>query len=146
VPNATEPTIPASLPCWTSSRSSPTLAAQLPAEQAADLQIVAWSPTLPLVVVANLLRPLLVELASTMPCALAHLVDSGLLREEVDEIGRAFAERLGLRERRVGGRVADGRLIRSARQVRASDRSCGRDRGAALVRTAPGRRGPDSLR
>ncbi len=60
---------------------------------------VADRPEGPPVVVANLLRPLLVELASSMPRAPAHLVAGGLLREEVDEVGRAFAERLGLRER-----------------------------------------------
>jgi ribosomal protein L11 methyltransferase len=51
------------------------------------------------VVLANLLRPLLLELAQTMPSAPAHLLAGGLLVGEADEIGRAFAERLGLRER-----------------------------------------------
>ena len=51
------------------------------------------------VVVANLLRPLLLELARTMPGAPAHLIAGGLLSEEVDEVAAAFAERLGLRER-----------------------------------------------
>jgi ribosomal protein L11 methyltransferase len=53
----------------------------------------------PLVVTANLLRPLLLELSRTMPRAPAHLLASGLLREEVDEIAGAFGDRLGLRER-----------------------------------------------
>jgi ribosomal protein L11 methyltransferase len=53
----------------------------------------------PPVVLANLLRPLLLELAATMPAAPAHLLASGLLVAEVDEIVAAFAERLGLRER-----------------------------------------------
>lgn len=56
-------------------------------------------PEGPIVVVANLLRPLLIELASTMPAAPAHLVAGGLLTAEVDEVALAFGERLGLRER-----------------------------------------------
>ena len=51
-----------------------------------------------LVVVANLLRPLLLDLARTMPCAPAHLLAGGLLREQVDEVVEAFGE-LGMRER-----------------------------------------------
>ncbi len=51
-----------------------------------------------LVMLANLLRPLLLELAATMIVAPAHLVASGLLHEEVDEVAGAFAERLGMRE------------------------------------------------
>ncbi len=56
-------------------------------------------PAGPLVVLANLLRPLLLELAAGMPRAPAHLIASGLLVEEVDEVVEAFAERLELRER-----------------------------------------------
>jgi len=52
-----------------------------------------------LVMLANLLRPLLLELARTMSYAPAHLVASGLLREEVDEVAAAFSERFGMRER-----------------------------------------------
>jgi ribosomal protein L11 methyltransferase len=51
------------------------------------------------VVLANLLRPLLLELAAEMPRAPAHLVAGGLLRGEVDEVARAFTDRLGMRER-----------------------------------------------
>jgi ribosomal protein L11 methyltransferase len=51
------------------------------------------------VVVANLLRPLLLELAGKLPRAPAHLLAGGLLRGEVDEVAGAFAGRLGLRER-----------------------------------------------
>jgi ribosomal protein L11 methyltransferase len=51
-----------------------------------------------LVMLANLLRPLLLELAATISVAPAHLVASGLLRDEVDEVAGAFAERLGMRE------------------------------------------------
>lgn len=60
------------------------------------------------VVLANLLRPLLLELARTMPVAPPHLVASGLLVEEVDEIVAAFAGRLGMseRERRSSGEWA----------------------------------------
>jgi ribosomal protein L11 methyltransferase len=53
----------------------------------------------PPVVLANLLRPLLLELADTMPRAPAHLLAGGLLTEEVDEIAHAFDQRLGMRER-----------------------------------------------
>jgi ribosomal protein L11 methyltransferase len=63
----------------------------LPLMEAADGQS---SPT---VVVANLLRPLLLELAHTMPRAPAHLLAGGLLAQEVLEITSAFGERLGLR-------------------------------------------------
>jgi ribosomal protein L11 methyltransferase len=58
------------------------------------------------VVLANLLRPLLLDLAGTMatsggPAAPGHLdlIASGLLREQADEVALAFARRLGLRER-----------------------------------------------
>jgi ribosomal protein L11 methyltransferase len=56
-------------------------------------------PTGSLVVVANLLGPLLLDLAHGMSCAPAHLLAGGLLREQVDEVVRAFGERLGMRER-----------------------------------------------
>jgi len=52
-----------------------------------------------MIVVANLLGPLLLELACTMTYAPAHLLAGGLLREQGDEIARAFGDRLGLRER-----------------------------------------------
>jgi ribosomal protein L11 methyltransferase len=51
------------------------------------------------VVVANLLRPLLLHLSRTMPCAPAHLLAGGLLKEEVQEIANLFGARLELRER-----------------------------------------------
>ncbi len=54
-----------------------------------------------IVIVANLLRPLLLELARTLPRAPAHLLAGGLLAQEVDEIASAFAGRLGLRAREV---------------------------------------------
>jgi ribosomal protein L11 methyltransferase len=52
-----------------------------------------------LVIVANLLRPLLLDLACGMSHAPAHLLAGGLLREQVDEVVGAFGERLGMRER-----------------------------------------------
>jgi ribosomal protein L11 methyltransferase len=60
------------------------------------------------VVLANLLRPLLLELAVTMKRAPDHLLAGGLLVEQVDEIAVAFAERLGMheRERRESGEWA----------------------------------------
>jgi ribosomal protein L11 methyltransferase len=51
-----------------------------------------------LVVTANLLRPLLLDLARAMPRAPAHLLAGGLLREQVDEVVEAFGE-LGMHER-----------------------------------------------
>jgi ribosomal protein L11 methyltransferase len=61
-----------------------------------------------LVVVANLLRPLLLALAGAIDAAPAHLIAGGLLTQEVDEVARAFAQRLGLyeRERRRSGEWA----------------------------------------
>jgi len=60
------------------------------------------------VVLANLLRPLLLELAASMPAPPAQLIAGGLLCTEADEIAGAFAERLRLRERerRTGGEWA----------------------------------------
>jgi ribosomal protein L11 methyltransferase len=51
-----------------------------------------------LVVVANLLLPLLLDLAREMPRAPAHLLAGGLLREQVDEVVQAFGG-LGMHER-----------------------------------------------
>lgn len=53
----------------------------------------------PVVMLANLLRPLLLELARTIVRPPAQLIAGGVLREEVDEVLAAFKERLGLRER-----------------------------------------------
>jgi ribosomal protein L11 methyltransferase len=62
----------------------------------------------PPVVLANLLRPLLLELASTLLWAPSQLIVGGLLREEAGEVANAFIERLKLRERerRVSGEWA----------------------------------------
>jgi ribosomal protein L11 methyltransferase len=59
-----------------------------------------WAP----LVVANLVRPLLLEVAALMTRPPETLIASGLLREEVDEVATAFA-RHGLRDagRRHGG-------------------------------------------
>jgi|ERR1700722_18103789 len=51
------------------------------------------------VVLANLLRPLLLELAHTMLASPRHLIASGLLCEQADEVADAFAKRFGLSER-----------------------------------------------
>jgi ribosomal protein L11 methyltransferase len=63
------------------------------------------APVGPTVVLANLLRPLLLELADTIAEPPAHLIASGLLGEQVDGIAQAFAMRCGLCERM---RSADG--------------------------------------
>jgi ribosomal protein L11 methyltransferase len=65
------------------------------------------------VVMANLLLPLLLELSRTIEHAPAHLIASGLLRAQVDEVVDAFGARLGLRERarREGGEWAATWLV-----------------------------------
>jgi ribosomal protein L11 methyltransferase len=66
-----------------------------------------WAP----VVLANLVRPLLLEVAALMDRPPRTLIVSGLLREEADEVAGAF-ERHGLREsaRRTGAEWAALRL------------------------------------
>jgi ribosomal protein L11 methyltransferase len=62
-----------------------------------------WAGDVPMVM-ANLLRPLLLDLARRMPVAPRHLLACGLLAHEVDEVVRAFGA-LGLHEherRRMG--------------------------------------------
>jgi ribosomal protein L11 methyltransferase len=61
------------------------------------VQALPWADE-PVLVLANLLRPLLAQLARTMPAAPRDLLASGLLVAEVDETVAAFAQ-LGLRER-----------------------------------------------
>lgn len=51
------------------------------------------------VVLANLLRPLLIDLAGRMARPPLHLIVGGLLSGEVDEVAAAFACKHGLRER-----------------------------------------------
>ncbi|HEY2283563.1 MAG TPA: 50S ribosomal protein L11 methyltransferase [Solirubrobacteraceae bacterium] len=57
------------------------------------------------VILANLLRPLLIDLARALAYPPRHLILSGLLVGEVDKICHAFAHRLGMseHERRVSG-------------------------------------------
>jgi ribosomal protein L11 methyltransferase len=66
------------------------------------------------VVLANLLRPLLLDLADSMPTAPRRLLASGLLAHEVDEVVEAFGRRLGMgeRERRRSGEWAAVWLVR----------------------------------
>jgi ribosomal protein L11 methyltransferase len=56
-------------------------------------------PRGPLVLLANLLRPLLLDLAQSIALAPAQMIASGLLVGQVDEVVDAFGERLDLRER-----------------------------------------------
>jgi ribosomal protein L11 methyltransferase len=72
-------------------------------------------PSGPIVVVANLLRPLLLGLAQTMPSTPAHLLAGGLLNEEVEEVASAFTERLqmSIREERHSGEWSAVWLTRS---------------------------------
>lgn len=57
-------------------------------------------PALPgAVVLANLLRPLLLDLASQMPAPPPQMIASGLLTDEVDEVAGAFAAAHRMRER-----------------------------------------------
>jgi ribosomal protein L11 methyltransferase len=67
-------------------------------------------------VFANLLRPLLLLLADALDEPPAHLIASGLLRHEADEIAAVFAEHHGMRERarRVSGDWAALRMQRVA--------------------------------
>jgi ribosomal protein L11 methyltransferase len=62
------------------------------------------APAGPIVATANLLLPLLLDLARSIARVPAHLLASGLLCEQVDEVAHEFATRLGMRERkRVSG-------------------------------------------
>ena len=58
------------------------------------------TPPGPLLMTANLLRPLLLELVGKLERAPTHLLASGLLCEEVEEVAGAFVERLGMGERK----------------------------------------------
>ena len=57
-------------------------------------------PAGPLLITANLLRPLLIELARKLPQDPAELIAGGLLREEADEVSSALCDGTGLSERR----------------------------------------------
>jgi ribosomal protein L11 methyltransferase len=50
-------------------------------------------------VLANLVRSLLLQLAAALPAAPAHVLAGGLLPSEVDEVLRTYAGRLNMRER-----------------------------------------------
>jgi len=60
------------------------------------------------VMLANLLRPLLLDLAQALEHPPRHLIAGGLLVAEVDEVCQVFAERLGMseHERRIDGEWA----------------------------------------
>jgi ribosomal protein L11 methyltransferase len=62
-------------------------------------------PSGPLVILANLLRPLLLELSARLAEAPADLIAGGLLSAEADEIALAFSQAHGMQERR---RLSDG--------------------------------------
>lgn len=51
------------------------------------------------VVVANLIGPLLLELATRLPFSPAHLIAGGMLPEQLEPVRFAFAKRTGLRQR-----------------------------------------------
>ena len=52
------------------------------------------------ILLANLVRALLLDLGGSLTDPPRHLIASGLLREEADEVAAAFHDRLGLHERR----------------------------------------------
>lgn len=60
---------------------------------------VADQHAIPVVVLANLLRPLLLDLAETLEHPPEHLIASGLLVGEAEEVSQMFARRLGMSER-----------------------------------------------
>jgi ribosomal protein L11 methyltransferase len=67
-----------------------------------DLRHDRWpiaDPAASPVVLANLLRPLLLDLADRLEHPPEHLIASGLLVEEAEEVSSAFARRLGMSER-----------------------------------------------
>jgi ribosomal protein L11 methyltransferase len=70
-----------------------------------DLRVDVLPPLGGEIVLANLLRPLLVELAEAMTGPPAQLIASGLLAAEAEEVVQAFAGRhqMRLRERRAAG-------------------------------------------
>jgi len=63
------------------------------------------APAGPIVAMANLLRPLLLDLSGSIARPPAHLLASGLLCEQVDEIVHAFSTHGAMRERK---RATDG--------------------------------------
>src|SRR6202042_3209521 len=78
----------------------------VPVALSAPTKIDGGKPDTGQVMLANLLRPLLIDLAEKIaqpgvPVPPAHLdlIASGLLREQADEVAEVFAKRLGLSER-----------------------------------------------
>jgi ribosomal protein L11 methyltransferase len=63
------------------------------------------APPEPVLLLANLLRPLLLSLSNKLSRSPAHLIAGGLLREQLDEVSAAFEDRVGLTER---GRRIEG--------------------------------------
>jgi ribosomal protein L11 methyltransferase len=62
--------------------------------------VASEGAVVPPVILANLVRPLLLDLARSIDSPPPQdLIASGLLCEEVDQVARAFVDRLGLRER-----------------------------------------------
>ncbi|HEX4436705.1 MAG TPA: 50S ribosomal protein L11 methyltransferase [Solirubrobacteraceae bacterium] len=59
----------------------------------------------PVLLLANLLRPLLLSLSNQLARSPAHLIAGGLLREQLDEVSAAFEDRVDLTER---GRRIEG--------------------------------------
>jgi ribosomal protein L11 methyltransferase len=57
------------------------------------------TPPEPVLLLANLLRPLLLSLSDVLTRPPAHLIAGGLLCDQLDEISAAFLERVGLTER-----------------------------------------------
>jgi ribosomal protein L11 methyltransferase len=53
----------------------------------------------PVLLLANLLRPLLLSLSQSLARPPAHLIAGGLLCEQLDEVSAAFLEQVGLTER-----------------------------------------------
>ena len=75
------------------------------------------------IVLANLLRPLLLELSRSIERPPPHLIASGLLREEAEEVGdrirraRRHAGATAAGDGRVGGVVADERVSNRREQL-----------------------------
>jgi ribosomal protein L11 methyltransferase len=92
--------------------------------------IAPW-PTAPLVL-ANLVRPLLIELARALPAEPTHLVAGGLLGPEVDEVVAAFAARFRLQERKRCQRAEWAAVWLSAPGARPSQIAPSRGRAGPL--------------
>ncbi len=80
----------------------------------ADLRAGLPYSRAPALLLANLLRPLLLELAEALPATPSQLIAGGLLREELDEIAEVYRNRLSLRERERRQRGEWGALWLSA--------------------------------